>query len=197
MTELGRKGDWILTFTGKHFWPLDPRVEDFDLRDIAHSLALKCRWTGHCSRFYSVATHSLRVAQVALFLAQTKYKLNETEQELIWFYGVSHEAPEAYTADFVGVLKRFFPAWKEMENKIDETFYQFMGINPPSPFHKSIIKEADNILLKIESEELFPKDAFKGSAMDDIKITMDHKIIAAYNSEEDSEDLLLRSLNSL
>lgn len=30
--------DWIQTFLGKQFWPLEPRVEDIDIRDIAHAL---------------------------------------------------------------------------------------------------------------------------------------------------------------
>jgi hypothetical protein len=42
-----RKGDWFVTFTGRRFYPLDARVEDIDIRDIAHSLALQSRWMGH------------------------------------------------------------------------------------------------------------------------------------------------------
>lgn len=38
-----RKGDWMQTWSGRQFWPLDPRVEDIDLRDIAHSLSMQCR----------------------------------------------------------------------------------------------------------------------------------------------------------
>ena len=28
-----RKGDWILTFTGVEFWPLDPRPEEIKIED--------------------------------------------------------------------------------------------------------------------------------------------------------------------
>ena len=27
-----RKGDWMQTYTGKAFWPLDPRPEELDAR---------------------------------------------------------------------------------------------------------------------------------------------------------------------
>lgn len=57
--------NFIRTFTGRRFWPLDPRIEDIDIQDIAHSLSLVCRWTGHTYCFYSVAEHSLRVSLLA------------------------------------------------------------------------------------------------------------------------------------
>lgn len=34
---------YITTFTGKHFNPIKPSLEDIDVRDIAHSLSLICR----------------------------------------------------------------------------------------------------------------------------------------------------------
>ena len=63
-TTQGRKGDWILTYSGIEFWPLDPRPEDVRIEDIAHALSMQCRFAGHCDRFYSVAEHSIRVADL-------------------------------------------------------------------------------------------------------------------------------------
>lgn len=45
-----RRGDWIQTFTGQQFWPLDPLVEEVHLEDIAHALSNLCRFTGHALR---------------------------------------------------------------------------------------------------------------------------------------------------
>ena len=57
-----RCGDWIQTFTGRQFWPLDPHVDEIYIEDIAHSLSMQCRFTGHSLRFYSVAEHSVLVS---------------------------------------------------------------------------------------------------------------------------------------
>jgi hypothetical protein len=38
-----RRGNWQQTFTGRQFWPLDPRPEEVCADDIAHALSLQCR----------------------------------------------------------------------------------------------------------------------------------------------------------
>jgi 5'-deoxynucleotidase YfbR-like HD superfamily hydrolase len=47
-----RDGPWMQTFEGRQFWPLDPRVEDVYLEDIAASLSKQCRFAGHSRDFY-------------------------------------------------------------------------------------------------------------------------------------------------
>ena len=77
-----RRGDWIQTYLGIQFWPLDPRPEEVMLFDIAHSLSNMCRFTGHCREFYSVAQHSVIVSQ------------NVPREDAAW--GLLHDASEAY-----------------------------------------------------------------------------------------------------
>ena len=42
----------ISTYSGVEFFSLDPRPEGVQIFDIAHALAMKCRYTGHCHQFY-------------------------------------------------------------------------------------------------------------------------------------------------
>lgn len=41
-----RVGDWVQTFTGVAFWPLDPRPDEVHIVDVAHQLAMVCRFGG-------------------------------------------------------------------------------------------------------------------------------------------------------
>ena len=98
--------DWIQTYTGRKFHPLDPAMTDFDLRDIAHSLSLLCRFNGHCLRFYSVAEHSVRVSRIL------------PDDLKLW--GLLHDAGEAYLTDLPRPVKGQMPGFRDMEDKIVE-----------------------------------------------------------------------------
>jgi uncharacterized protein len=82
---------WIQTYTGKKFWPLEPRVEEVDIEDIAHALSNLCRFAGHVTQFYSVAQHSVIVSEQCPFGAK------------LW--GLLHDAPEAYMVDLPQPIK--------------------------------------------------------------------------------------------
>src|SRR5262245_13325006 len=95
---------WIQTFTGKMFYPLDPRVDDIDIHDIAHHLAMKCRFTGACNKFYSVAQHCV----IGSRFIGAQFKL--------WF--LLHDAPEAYLFDAARPIKRERPFIKQDEDRL-------------------------------------------------------------------------------
>lgn len=99
-----RVGDWLQTYTGRCFWPMDPRPEEVCIEDIARSLAFRCRYGGHVKRFYSVAEHSVLVSYFV------------PREQALW--GLLHDAAEAYSADVPRPLKRMLPQWKPMEEAI-------------------------------------------------------------------------------
>lgn len=86
-----RKGAWMQTYTGRRFWPLDPRASEIKIEDIAHGLAMTCRYGGHSRRFYSVAEHALIVSEHV----EPRYAL----------HGLLHDSAEAYVGDMVRPLK--------------------------------------------------------------------------------------------
>jgi hypothetical protein len=87
-----RAGHWMQTYTGRAYWPCEPRVEDVCIEDIAHHLSMICRYTGACSRFYSVAEHSVIVS------------LMVPPQDALC--GLLHDATEAYISDVNRPVKR-------------------------------------------------------------------------------------------
>jgi uncharacterized protein len=49
------------TYTGRQYWPLDPRPEDVRVEDIAHHLSLINRFCGATRVAWSVGIHSIGV----------------------------------------------------------------------------------------------------------------------------------------
>lgn len=114
-----RIGDWMQTYSGKCFWPLDPRPDEVEIIDIAHSLSMRCRYGGHSTRFYSVAEHSVLVSR------------HVSPQNALW--GLLHDAAEAYSADVPRPLKRCLPQWKPMEAAIMRAVCQRFGLPETEP----------------------------------------------------------------
>jgi hypothetical protein len=134
-----RKGDWIQTYAGRQFWPLDPRPEDICIEDIAHSLANQCRFNGHCSKFYSVAEHCFHVSKAVPWMFSME--------------GLLHDAAEAYLADVPRPIKPFLAGYKEIEDNILKVIYQKFMVKPGP--HK-IIKAYDDAILADEAEQIMP-----------------------------------------
>lgn len=118
--------DWIQTYTGKQFFLINPRPEDVDIYDIAHHLSQLCRFVGACTRFYSVAQHSIILSH------------RVPEEFALW--GLMHDASEAYIGDLSSPVKKDMFLFKEMERKILRVIAGCFGLKWPVP---QAIKEAD------------------------------------------------------
>lgn len=53
-TGYDANADWIQTHSGRRFNPLNPNPDAIVIQDIAHSLSMQCRFSGHCKEFYCV-----------------------------------------------------------------------------------------------------------------------------------------------
>jgi hypothetical protein len=132
-----RVGDWIQTYSGRQFWPLDPRVEDVHLEDIAHALSNVCRYTGHVREFYSVAEHSVHVSWSC------------EPEDALW--GLLHDASEAYLADMARPVKQNMPVYVAAERLVMRAICERFGLDPVEP---PSVKVADNVLLFTEKRDL-------------------------------------------
>lgn len=138
-----RRGDWMQTYTGRQFWPLDPRPEEVAIEDIARALSMQCRFAGHCAKFYSVADHSVRVSMHAGDLDDPTFALA----------GLLHDAAEAYVVDVPRPLKRFLPGYKEIEREVARAIEKRFGL-PVDIFEDGAIKHWDEVLLATEARDV-------------------------------------------
>lgn len=132
---------WIQTVSGKRFWPLDPKAEDIHIADIAHALSLMCRFGGHCTQFYSVAEHSVRVARIISALGRKELTLT----------ALLHDAAEAYMADVLRPIKKHIVGLVEVEHKLEQVIADKFNLIYPFP---DCIKSADYIMLATEKRDL-------------------------------------------
>jgi hypothetical protein len=135
---------WIQTYSGGRFYPHAPRASDVRIDDIAHALSNMCRFTGHCSHFYSVAQHSVLVAGAVA----KPYRL----QALL------HDASEAYLVDIPRPLKRLpqFAGYLAMEAATQAAIYEAFGIEPDEASNQAV-DFADKVLLATEARDLMPR----------------------------------------
>ncbi len=154
--KIGFHGDnetWIETFTGRQFWPLDPRSEDIDIRDIAHALSMVCRFTGHVREFYSVGQHSVHVAEILLPFGKN-----------LGLVGLLHDASEAYIADIARPVKHCLKHYLEIEQRLEKCIAERFGLIFPYP---TCLKAADNMMLNSERRDLMPPSERPYTTYDD------------------------------
>lgn len=91
------------------FWPLEPRLEEVYLEDLAYGLANECRFGNQLKEFYSVAEHSVLLSyMVPKPLAK---------------WALIHDTPEAYMSDIPKPIKTL-PEFEEY--RVKETL--LMGV---------------------------------------------------------------------
>lgn len=130
---------WVATYSGKRVWPLDPRPEDISLEDIAHALSMKCRYSGHTKRFYSVAQHCRIVSfHVPAELAA---------------YGLLHDAAEYVLPDIARPIKAAIPGFDKIEARLMRAIAERFGLDFEK-FNDPEIHKIDTRILGDEMEQL-------------------------------------------
>jgi hypothetical protein len=152
-----RQGDWMQTFTGRQFWPLDPRPEEIDPLDVAHSLGYQCRYGGHTKRFYSVAEHCILMSlwvQEWCHNAEAEGRAPIADEviRITALAALLHDATEAYVVDVPRPLKRHLEGYFEIEQRVAVSVALRFGL--PSWELPSIVHEADNRILMDERAQL-------------------------------------------
>ncbi|MBZ9973541.1 hypothetical protein LB517_28325 [Mesorhizobium sp. BR1-1-12] len=138
-----RRGDFMQTYTARQFWPLDARPDEVHIEDIAHSLSLQCRYAGHCKRFYSVAEHSVLIANWIWWHGSVADAL----------VGLLHDATEAYLVDMPRPVKRSMHEYRLHEAALWKVIAERFGLPEDMP---AVVHEADNRIIADELVNMAP-----------------------------------------
>lgn len=161
------------TWTGKRFYPLDPRSEDVDPIDIGHALGMLCRYNGHVDRFYSVAEHCVLMS----FCMPTPQ---------LAFEALLHDAAEAYLGDMIRPLKHSgsMEPYKEAEAAVELAIAERFGLpiirtalgEPVRYLLPAEVKDADTRILLTERTALMshykPSDRWKVDGMAALEVAI-------------------------
>ena len=156
-----RHANWIMTSSGRALDPFAPDPAQIALDDIAHHLSHVCRFAGAVSVHYSVAQHSVLVAQ---------------EMPLYARFALLHDAAEAYIGDVPRPLKRHqtFAAYRDVEAHLQAVIYRKFGI-VPEPDGIVELAHVDRRMLRTEQRDLMPAE-LPGEGRDDAEPYLYHVV---------------------
>lgn len=127
--------------SGRMVDPLEMTADDVELGDIAHALALICRYGGHAKRHYSVAEHSLLVERIVSM---------EGGGPELGLWALLHDASEAYLGDVVRGLKKTgaMKEYRLAEARLQTVINEKWGLRGATPKE---VKSADDRVLANEA----------------------------------------------
>lgn len=111
--------------------------EDICISDICHALSQIIRFTGHAHAPYTVAQHSLLVAEIA------------PPEHRLW--ALLHDASEAYLGDVASPLKTLLPEYRSLEEQFQKVIAGRFDLPWPMP---DAVKHADRVALMNEKRDL-------------------------------------------
>ena len=143
---------WLVMNTGReHLLPGHPERAPLppykpSLSEIGHSLAHINRFTGHAKRAYSVAEHSLLVADMANA---------DGMGTMVELCALMHDAHESITGDVATPIKQVLgDSWGRFERAEQDALLHTYGLVDAMAEHASIVKFYDRKALATERRDL-------------------------------------------
>jgi hypothetical protein len=161
------------TNSGTLVYLTDPKKEQICIYDIAHNLSHQARYNGALDQFYSVAQHSVYVAE---YMESQGHDTNMCLKALL------HDAHEAYLGDVVTPLKVLLPDYMVIEQNLDDVICDKFKVPRGMPPE---LKEADKIIYATEVRDLRkPYGAIKYPGSPSLKKPLKDVIIKPVDSKE-------------
>lgn len=113
----------------------NPDPDTIHIEDIAHALALTCRYNGHTPYPYSVAQHCVLASRMA--------------PPGLELEALMHDAQEAYVGDMPSPLKKMLPGYQVVEDMVEYVIRKKYGLS--SGGMSRAVKEIDTRMLATEA----------------------------------------------
>lgn len=139
---------WMITITAREHHLSGARVQEnpIDIYDIAWSLSQINRFTGHAKRPYSVAEHSLLVADLAR---------HDGKSALVQLACLVHDAHEAYAGDISTPAKNAIGlSWAAFEHLQADRVRRALGVHEAFLTHARLVRHFDLVALATERQQL-------------------------------------------
>ena len=154
-----RIGNWIQTASAAQLYPLDPQPDEIRIQDIAHQLAMTCRWAGAVRLYYSVAEHSVRVS----YEVERHVAVNGDPEHvrLAALAGLLHDAEEYVFGDMPRPIKYepFMSGYRTASAQLRRAIFRRFGV-PVEHWEDAVVKRFDDVLLATEKRDLmYPSPA--------------------------------------
>jgi uncharacterized protein len=113
--------NFVETYTGRMFFPRDPKAADLSIIDIAHHLAQQCRYSGATEWPYSIAQHCCLLSDYVTGVL--KGSPLDALQMLL------HDGAEAYLLDVPRPIKQFLPDYRTWDHNIQMCIRAWIGLS--------------------------------------------------------------------
>lgn len=130
-------GSSLITPSGG-FIDLDNIDEDLiNIHDIAHGLSMQCRWNGATPQFYSVAEHSVLLAD---------WLMDQGCSKAIAKLGLLHDSPEYILGDTVRPVKALMQEdYEQLEHRVWLAIKMKIGCSDVESYRRKVFEADDRI----------------------------------------------------
>lgn len=150
----------VVTRSGARLDLLDPSPGSVVRGDIASGLSGACRFAAQTEVFYSVAQHTVMVAEmVEVFLEESEW--GEAPRGAALIAALHHDSHEAFMSDIPAPLKQLLPEYDRIAIRLDGAIHEAIGLSSTlrEGLLGDLIHRADMVARCIEAELIIPMAA--------------------------------------
>lgn len=151
---------------------LNPRIDQVDFEEIAHSLARITRFTGATEKPVSVAQHTLICADIAPFALKPLVLLHDAHEQRTTDLGTPQAKTHAAIAgEMYGPTAPDIVAgaWAEFKHRHDVVIHKAAGIPLPDAEQKAAIKRIDLLAMRVEVRDFNGDQMARGAWPEEVR----------------------------